>query len=317
MTAPPYIDERVFDEAEAWHRTLEGTEADWDAYTIWLEADLSHRLAFDQVELAHRVVDDRLGNLSDSAFAAPSLAAVSYSSRRGWMLGALATALTLAVGIPLFWPSPADTVFATGSGETRRVSVGAGVNVDLAPSTRLLAHRRDATDLELVQGDAIFTVSHNPRHQLSIKAGPYSVTDIGTTFGVNLSVNAVKVGVAEGRLTVVDGDGTSTIVSAGEQLIALRRQGTVRLGVYNRQDVGSWRQGRLVYVDTPLSVVAADISRFSGKTVIVDPTIGDQSFSGVLAIGDGSKLLANLGDILGLSYEQTGDSARLKPGPRH
>lgn len=317
MTATSQIDERLLDEAEAWHRALERSDADWDAYTLWLEADPLHRLAFDQVELAHRIVDERIGNLAEPSVAEPLPVAAAPSSRRRWLVGAFAAVLALAIGAPLFWSStPSDLAFATGRGETRRIALGHGVDVDLAPSTRLILHRHDATDLELVQGDALFTVAHDPRRRLSIKAGEYSVSDIGTTFGVQLSAEAVKVGVADGRLTVSGKDDTATVVTAGQQLIALRRKGTTRLATVDRRDVGSWRQGRLVYVDMPLSVVAADISRYSGKTVIVDPAIGDQTFSGVLAIGDGSRLLANVADILDLSYEETSDGARLGPARR-
>jgi transmembrane sensor len=47
-------DERIIDEALAWHHALESEDADWDGYTVWLEADPRHRLAFDQIS----IVDD-------------------------------------------------------------------------------------------------------------------------------------------------------------------------------------------------------------------------------------------------------------------
>ncbi len=310
MTATSQIDEQLLDEAEAWHRALEREDADWDGYILWLEADPCRGRAFDQVELAHRIVDERIGNLVDPEFI--DLPPAAPASRRGWLYGLGAAALAIAIAVPALWLQASDTVYATRLGETRSIALGSGIKADLAPASRLVVHGRDATNLELAAGDVVFTVAHDPNRHLSIDVGGYSVSDIGTIFALGLSANAVKLGVAEGHLSITPDGGTTTIVSAGQQLIALRDRKTLRMEAIDRKAIGSWRQGRLTYVDTPLAVVASDISRYSGKTVTVDPAIGDQSFSGVLAIGDGSKLLADLAEIQGLSYEETRDGIRLR-----
>jgi transmembrane sensor len=196
---------------------------------------------------------------------------------------------------------------------TRQFALGEVLCIALAPSTRLVARGGNATDLELVQGDAYFTVSHDPSRPLSIRAGEYAVSDIGTTFGINLSPQAVAVSVAEGRVSVTPGRGDVTKLGPGQQLIADRSDGTAQLGTVSAKDVGSWRRGRLVYNNAPLAVVAADISRYSGKTVTVDPALSDRQFSGILPIGDGSGLLANLAELMAISYQEKGDSARLGP----
>ncbi len=98
-------------------------------------------------------------------------------------------------------------------------------------------------------------------------------------------------------------------VAAGEQLIAQNNATSIRKSPIAVKDVGSWRLGRLVYNDAPLSIVAADITRYSGRTIIVDPSLRNKRFSGVLAIGDGSKLLANLAGLMALSYRVEGDRA--------
>jgi transmembrane sensor len=315
MTARPQIDERLLDEAEAWHSALELGDADWGGYTLWLEVDPLHREAFDAVALTHRIVDERVGNLDMPVPVVEPAAIATAVSRRRWLFGAVAATVALAFGVSTFWLHPPDRIYATSQGESRQIALGAGISVDLAPASRLVVTGGNVAELELAKGEAVFTVAHDPGRKLAIRAGEYVVGDIGTTFGVNLSDQAVKVGVAEGRLTVTPKDGDATTVSSGQQLIAPRSGGSLRLSQVAPPDVGSWRQGRLVYSDTPLTVVAADISRYSGKAIEVDPAIGGQSFSGVLAIGDGSKLLANLADIAGLAYEEKGNRARLSAGP--
>lgn len=315
MTAGPQIDELLLDEAEAWHAALESGNADWEGYTRWLEADPLHRSAFDRVALSHRIVDERVGSLLVRIPVEEELIEAPLPVRkRRWPYAALAATVALAVGVSAFWLHPADATYATALGETRALALGSGIRVDLAPASKLIVHGERPEDFELAQGEAFFTVAHNPARSLSIKAGEFVVGDIGTSFGVNLSAQTLRVGVAEGRLTVTPSDAEAISVAAGQQLIALRRGGGMQVVPVAAPDVGSWREGRLVYRDTPVAAVAADISRYLGKTIEVDPVIGDQSFSGVLTIGDRSTLLDHFAQIAGLSHEETGDGARLTAG---
>lgn len=315
MTARSEFDERLLDEALAWHLALERDDADWDAYALWLEANPLHRKAFDEITLTDRIVDERIDDLRALRTVTPESIASRSLSRRGWLYGSLAAALLVTVGMQAFWPRQHDAIYATARGETKQIALGEGIAIDLAPQTRLILKDGDPTRMELAQGDAYFAVAHNPQRMLSIKAGEYSVNDIGTRFGLNLSSDAVTVAVAEGHVSVTPDEGDATRVSAGQQLVAQRGKGSARMTAIQAEDVGSWRGGRLVYNNTPLSIVAADIARYSGKTVTVDPAISNRPFSGVLAIGDGNKLLANLSDLMAISYKEEGNRVRISAAP--
>jgi transmembrane sensor len=186
-----------------------------------------------------------------------------------------------------------------------------GTSINLAPSSQLVVKANNASTLELVRGEAYFSVAHDPRRTLSIRAGNYALTDIGTKFGVNLTQDSLTIGVSEGHVAVAGDAGQAARLGAGDQLIAQNGTQSISRSAISAQDVGSWRLGRLVYNDAPLSLVAADITRYSGKTIIVDPSLKDKRFSGVLAIGDGSKLLANLANLMALSYRPEGDRIRV------
>lgn len=310
VTVRKDIDERLLDEALAWRAALESDDADWDGYTLWLEADPRHRQAFDEIALTDRIVDDRAEDLRHLRAVEPVSAPAPVRPRHGLMFGAMAAAVALAVGIPAFWPR-ADTVYATAGGETRKLALGQGIAVELAPSTRLVAKGGNPASLELSQGDAYFVVAHDPGRQLSIKAGDYAVTDIGTTFGMSVSPQSLSVSVAQGTVSVVPQAGDPARVGAGQRLFAARGADEMRVGPIAKADVGSWRQGRLVYDEMPLAIVAMDISRYSGKAVTVDPAVRDRPFSGVLAVGDGKRMLASLADLTGLPYEVEGDRIRI------
>ena len=61
--------------------------------------------------------------------------------------------------------------------------------------------------------------------------------------------------------------------------------------------------------------IAARRAAETGKPITVDPAIGNRPISGVLAIGDGSGLLANLSNLMAITYEEKGDRDRISPAP--
>ncbi|MGE5872186.1 DUF4880 domain-containing protein, partial [Klebsiella pneumoniae] len=63
MSAPRQSDDDVFEQAVAWHRALARDDADWDAYMSWLDQDPAHRVAFDEVALLDRMIEDHAPSL--------------------------------------------------------------------------------------------------------------------------------------------------------------------------------------------------------------------------------------------------------------
>ncbi len=77
------------------------------------------------------------------------------------------------------------------------------------------------------------------------------------------------------------------------------------------REVGGWRSGRLSYNNVPLSLVAADISRYVGRKVVVAPDMAERRFSGVLAARKGADIVGELGDLMGLEAKTQGNIVRL------
>ncbi|MEG3125121.1 FecR family protein [Sphingomonas sp. GB1N7] len=312
MTAPPDMDERLIDEALAWHQALETDDADWDGYTLWLEADPRHRAAFNEIALTNRIVDVHRLHLRATLPEAAVAAVPSRSPQRWWLAGAAAAAAAVAaVALPLAMRPADDVTYATAA-RSRHIALPSGITIDLAPASTLIVKGGDTSRLELAGGEAFFDVAHDPRRSLSIKAGNSSVSDIGTRFAINLTAETMLVGVADGQVRVDPAGSNPPIhVAAGEQLSVAQSSGKPSVGAVDSADIGSWRRGRLSYSNAPLEVVAADISRYLGKTVTMEAGIGDRRFSGVLTIGDGSKLLPTLSQIMALSYTVDGDHIRI------
>jgi len=226
MTARSDMDERLLEEAMAWHVALESDDADWDGYTLWLEADPRHREAFDVVALTDRLVGEHRDDLRLLTAAPPPQ--VRRGGRRQMLFGGVAAALALAIGIPALMPK-GDTVYATGAGETRRIALRNGAAIDLAPASRLVVKEGDENDLELAGGEAYFDVRHDPARALTIHAQGYAVSDIGTRFAMNLAGPALLVSVAEGHVAVGSEGNSPTNLAAGQKLVARGDEGTMRI----------------------------------------------------------------------------------------
>lgn len=304
----PGADDAVMQAALAWHAAASRGDCDWDAFTLWLEQDPAHQKAYaDMALLEDRIAQHR------PALRQAQRATLPARSARPWLAAALAAGV-LGVALMLGWNrlpfvAPEVQEYQTLAA-ARPVALSDGTRIVLAPGSHLRVGGRRQDQVEL-EGAAYFDVPHDPSRQLVISVNGYAVRDIGTRFEVFGAGRELKVAVAEGIVSVSLPGGRDARVSAGQQLIV---SGALSVGEYASiaaEDVAGWRSGQLVFRNEPLSLVAGQIGPHAGMTVSVDPVIADRRFSGVLAIGDGSQLVARLGEIMGLAVTPRGDAVHL------
>jgi transmembrane sensor len=309
-------DEQVMQAAIRWHESSARGDCDWDAFTAWLEADPAHQQAYADVAL----VDDQLSR-HRAALAAETqreprarMHQPPSRLRRAWPV---ATAAALAAfAVVLGWPllpvarlSPQD--YQASAAAPRDIVLEDGSHIVLAPgsSLRVSGRRQDHVDLE---GVAYFDVPHVPGRTLVVAAGGFAIRDIGTRFEVFSGGHELKVAVAEGSVTVdLPGGAGSLQVPAGKRLLVTGRKPVAEYASIEGRDVASWREGRLVFHDEPLSMVVQQISPHAGLAVTVDSTIAARRFSGVLLIGDGSQIVSRLEEIMGLAARRDAAAVHL------
>lgn len=302
-------DEAVTDQALAWRAKLEHDDADWGAYILWLEADPRHRAAYNSLDLIDAAVDDHREGIAQLLRPSPPDARLRARMPRvlGVLGGSVAAGLALLLAVPVFWGEKAPRSFEAGASATRVVALAEGINVTLSPASRIVVRGEDDEKIELTKGEAFFDVKHDPTRLLTVSAGGYSISDIGTRFSINIAGDAFRVGVSEGTVSV-SSERTETIeLAAGKQLLSAGDRLTVSPVAVT--EVGSWRSGRLSYSNAPLPMVAADISRYSGRPVRIDPSLEKAHFSGSLVIGNGSRLLSDLATVIGaeVRHDENGD----------
>lgn len=303
--------------AAHWHARLDSPDMDWEAFAEWLEADPVHRAVYDGVALLDAGIDAARPGLARALPAndrtEPAATGRPYMSRLprwagGGVLAAGLCALLLLARPPAA-DAPAETAYATGPGATRALALADGSRVVLDRSSEVRVRDGSSPEITLVRGGALFTVRHDPGRSFTVRARGVRIRDIGTRFEVSTSGRHVAVAVAEGRVAV-DRGGQGLLLSAGQRFDTNSR-GPATVAAVDRASIGTWTEGRLVYSGTPLPLVAADLSRYVGRSVAVDPALAGLRVSGVVTIGDGSQLVGQIEALLPVRAVAAGDGLRL------
>jgi len=256
-------DQPIRDVAVHWAMlTREPDFEDWESFTDWLEANPAHAQAYDEVQYALGETDATMELLPapEYAPAANDNPPRWLASRRGWLGGAIAAALVLAITTVLGL-SPNGTVYRTAPGETRLIALGDGSTVELAGGSRLAVEGERMARLEA--GQALFTIRHDAADPFVLVAAGDRLVDAGTVFDVRLAGETLDLAVSEGAV-IVDPSGRNLKVTAGRRAVR-GAGGSYRLGTIDAAAVGEWSRGRISFESASLAEVAAELARATGR----------------------------------------------------
>lgn len=308
-------EDTIYAEALRWHAASEDDAMDWDGFTQWLEADPRHHEAYDAVALGDALVREHAGALRDAfASAAPANddghahRAVRATSRRAWMRwggAAVAASLVAMLAVPQFLTGSAQ-VYRTGAA-SETIALADGSSVQLAPHSSLEVAGRHQERMAL-NGGAWFDIRHDPSRTMAIEAGGVEIGDIGTRFDVQVVQDQVRVEVGEGEVRVSSAQLDRPVrLIAGRRLVYDAGAGTALVQPAGRDSIGAWRSGRLSFEATPLTLVAADLSRYAGVRLMVAESLRNRQFSGTLVTGDGEAALRDLSQLMGVELRRGPD----------
>ncbi len=238
--------------------------ARWDVDAVWRE--------FVAARAARQVRPLRAGAAAGRRQTRWRSASISWVVR-------IAAALVLTVSGGLLWravnqartraaaPLPMR-LYATVRGERADLHLADGTRIALNVDSRLQLPldfgRRDRT--VYLEGEAYFQVQHDSTRPFRVVAANAVTEDLGTGFVVRAypGSSGVRVVVAQGKVALgpARDAAAGTVLSVGD-LGRLDTSGvvTVRSGV----DVGrytAWTEGRLEFVNTPLSEVVSQLERW-------------------------------------------------------
>ncbi|WP_163993877.1 FecR domain-containing protein [Rhizobium lusitanum] len=279
----------------------------------WVSADARHRDAF---ELANRTwgelagLKQIVGTQATRSMPRPSHTTPACPPKHPYRYRpalALAATLLLAIGLGFFWfGNPFALMsadYATAPGEQKTVTLTDGTVVDLGSNSALTVefdqHERR---VELLSGRAYFTAAPragNETRPFVVKSGIGTAQAVGTQFAVDNGDDGVDVTVVEHRVKVTVNGPTDTahdvLLSPGQ---AVRYSADGVLGEIEQKDVDqltSWRRGKLIFNDVPLSKVVAELNRYRrGRIVITRDSLARLHVSGVFDTSDLGNSLARI-----------------------
>lgn len=275
---------------------------------VWLEQDLAHRAAYDELEQVWSLAADARSDPHILALREAELAALRPRRRkrqpRPLAYAAIAASLMvvvfgswIAVSTGLLdeigWMTSGETQeFHTGIGQRTTINLDDGSVVTLDTNSAIRTRETGRRRLvELEQGRAFFRVAKDPARPFIVRADGKTVTATGTAFDVRTEPGLFMVTLVDGRVTVEAPKGQywrgrSTDMTAGWRLVA-RDDGQWTV---SRIDVGKeigWLSGRLIFENDRLSDVVAELNRYSAKKVVLrDAEIADAPVVGGFKAGD-------------------------------
>jgi transmembrane sensor len=201
-------------------------------------------------------------------------------------------------------------VVALADGSRVTLNTGTQIRVSLGATERRI---------DLDSGEAFFVVAKDHSRPFLIHVANKKVVAVGTAFSVRLSADPdIQVVVTEGRVELrpssSDSSDRGTVLNAGT--IARTLSNEVLAQVVTEAETErqlSWRNGFLVFHDTPLSEAVAEFNRYSQyELVIADPSIAGIHIGGKFRSNNVEGFLTLLEQGFPIAVERSGHRILLK-----
>jgi transmembrane sensor len=292
------------------------TVADVEDTTRWRRQSEAHADAF---AFAHRLWD-RLGTAGRNVLERRGEQPLTNSppvvrrrlTRRTMLGGAVAaSAAYVIIRPPLdLWPSFSELTadYRTATGEQRRIALTEGASIQLNTQTSIALRRAgDQNDLiELINGEAAVTMAQQLTRPLVVIAGDGRISAENASFNVRYDGRTSCVTCLAGTVRVERQD-AATRLEAHHQVTYADR-GLETPAVVDPAVVTAWQSGLLVFRETPLSEVVAEINRYRpGKIMLLNTNLGRRPVNARFRVG-------NVDEIMSLAQQIFGAKVTSLPG---
>lgn len=315
-------------------------------YELWLAADPRHQRAMAQSETSW----DRLDRIPDDF--AHRILQDGRRRRRWWRVAGIAATLPAAAAIAVVFfhraPRQARDSLVLPGGSWVQVEAPARRLVALADGSEVrlnagaeIVEQFSATErrVELIRGEAHFTVVKDPARPFIVLAGGLFVRAVGTVFNVNRRDDRTEVLVTEGRVAlrapsagetppmdVQPGNtadrriGDLVELAAGEQAVVTIPSATptvvapnIEIARMDPQEIArvlAWKENLVRLGGATLAEIAAEFERRTGHRVVVqDPVLRGIRVGGRFRADDPEGFAKLLSSMLDVEAERSPDGA--------
>ena len=304
--ALPSQESSISEQAAAWFlRRQEGdcSEAERQEFEVWLAKNAAHRSEYQQyVELWQNL--DQVGN-------------VTTPSRRRKARTGISLAVLVTMLVSIQWFVSSEETITTALGQRQHIVLADGTAVDMNTNTVLRVAMSGFTrKVTLEQGEALFNVAHSALRPFEVHAGSGILRDIGTSFNVARENEKTTVAVLEGEVQVrLDNPASAAAITlhGGEQLAYSVRDWSA-ISAVDAKAATAWREGRMIFHDTPLAEVVSQINRYHTRQIVLtDAGLNELKVSGEFNTADREGLIRALKMLLPLNSEERGEVTTLFP----
>jgi transmembrane sensor len=251
-----------------------------------------------------------------------------------WKYSLAAAVPALAAVLVACWllvPAAAQR-YATAPGEQRSILLADGSRVTLdSASSMAVDFRKHHRIVRLLEGEALFQVTHDPAKPFDVYADGAVVRAIGTEFNVDLLPSYADLTVLQGRVAVMSESqaaipvSTATtvagsapphehsslvrfpapigalILSAAQHVLITRAGLSFPKPVSDPSATTAWMRRQLVFEQRPLGEVVDELDRETGRRIVIDSSVlRARRVTGVMQLDDPQSLLEFLSDVPGV-----------------
>jgi len=284
------------------------TETERRAFDAWLEENTSHRQAYEAAQAQWQWMEQ----FKSMDFPARD-EALRYRKKppRRMLKYSAAASLLLALGLTAFMPNGGwlgmPHTYMAEKGERQTIALADGSSIELNTDSEVRVHFNHwRRNVEMVKGEAFFTVSHDAERPFEVHAANGRIRDIGTAFDIYIKPEQVIVAVQEG-IVEVQASGKREL-TAGQQLAF---NGNGEFQAVQGQDVESliaWRQGNLVFRDRRLDDVLAEVGRYHDTRIrLQNESLSKLRVSGTFHTAELDSTLKAIATILPVNIDRIGE----------
>lgn len=211
--------------------------------------------------------------------------------------------------------------YSTVVGEMRSFELPDGSIIELNTRSQVrVRFTPQSRDIQLVAGEALFKVAHNPARPFRVQAGEAVIQAVGTQFNVYRRTEGTTVSVLEGVVRVSDKavglnssqplpPARTEMVAAGQETLIGTNGHITAPALADTAKATAWRQRRLVFRADPLAEVAAQFNRYNRRLQIrVEGAVARSTpLTGIFDADDPESLVLFLTGIRDLNTERRGD----------
>jgi transmembrane sensor len=211
---------------------------------------------------------------------------------------------------------PAATTYVTAVGRVDTIALVDGTRVILGPGSGLRpddsygARARGVT----LRGLAYFDVVHDSTRPFVVHTANATLSDVGTSFTVRADTTfGTRVAVTSGavRVATVARAGSAMVLRAGDRAEVTTDTMRVERGVTEPGEL-AWTRGVVTFRDAPLLLVAAELRRWYGVSLVVeDSAVASRRVTASFVRAGADDVGRVLAAVLGTTATRSGDTLRL------